>query len=261
MNSVALITGASSGIGYELAHIHAKTGNDLILVARRKHLLLDLKTQLELAYGIKVYVIESDLSLPNAARFIYDEIKRLNIPITYLINNAGFGGQGYFHEQDLSFQLNMMHVNMVALTELTYYVLTDFIKQGFGKILNTSSIVSLMPGPLQIVYYATKAYVQSFSLGLAGELIDYKNITVTALMPGPTNTGFEKASNLEKTTMYEKAFSAKKVAEVGYKAMLKGKLQVLTGVTFGRRLSLKMLPFLPIQAKLSMIKNMQTNTK
>lgn len=258
MNRIALITGASSGIGLELAHIHAQTGNDVVIVARRKDLLDELKNTLEKKYAIKAYVIVKDLTLPHASKSLYDEVKALNLNISYLMNNAGFGGQGLFHEQSLDFSLNMMQLNMVALTELTYYFIPDFIQQGYGKILNTSSIASLMAGPLQAVYYASKAYVQSFSLALASELNDSK-ITVTALMPGPINTGFEKTARLEKTSMYKKAYLASDVARVGYQAMLKGKLKVITGISFRIWLSIKMTPFLPDNAKLNVIKKMHQN--
>ena len=223
ISNTALITGASSGIGMELARIHAAKGHDLVIVARSEQKLRDLKQELESNYGINVWVIAEDLSTPDAAKNIYEQTEKLNIKVSVLINNAGFGGHGLFHERDLIKDQAMMQVNMVSLTNLTHYYLQDMIKQNYGRILNVSSTASFMPGPLQAVYYATKAYVTSFSQAIAEEVKD-SNITVTALCPGAVATGFVEAGELEGVDMWNGAKSASSVAQIGYRDMEDGKL-------------------------------------
>ena len=223
ISNTALITGASGGIGMELARIHAAKGHDLVIVARSEQKLRDLKQELESNYGINVWVIAEDLSTPDAAKNIYEQTEKLNIKVSVLINNAGFGGHGLFHERDLIKDQAMMQVNMVSLTNLTHYYLQDMIKQNYGRILNVSSTASFMPGPLQAVYYATKAYVTSFSQAIAEEVKD-SNITVTALCPGAVATGFVDAGELEGVDMWKGAKSASSVAQIGYRDMEDGKL-------------------------------------
>lgn len=229
-NITALITGASSGIGKEFARIHASKGGNLVIVARRKELLDELKSEIEEEYGVDVSVIVKDLSDINAPMEIYNEVKSLGIEIDYLINNAGFGGRGYFHQREWSKDLSMIQVNVLALTTLTRLFLPDFVKKKSGKILNISSTASLIPGPMQAVYYATKAYVTSFSNALSQELSNTE-VTVTSLLPGATETEFAKISDMDKTNMFKKAFSAHEVALKGYEAMESGKLNVMAGVT------------------------------
>lgn len=256
MKKVALITGASTGIGKELCKVHAEKGGDLIIVARRKEKLEQLKSELENKNSINVMVITKDLSLPNSPKEIYDEVKSADIEIDYLINNAGFGGRGKFHERDWDKDYAMINLNIVALTALTRLFLPDFVKRNSGKILNVSSTASFMPGPLQAVYYATKSYVTFFSNALAEELYD-TNITVTTLMPGATETEFAKVSGMDKTDLFKKAFSARKVAEDGYYGMLKGKMDVVSGVTIPQRIMISMVPVLPKKMLLKQIRQMQ----
>lgn len=256
MRKVALITGASTGIGKELANIHAEKGGDLVIVARSIDKLQTLKADLEAKHGIKVMVIAKDLSLPNAPKEIYDEVKKAGIEIDYLINNAGFGGIGKFHERDWERDLQMINLNIVALTAFTRFFLPDFVKRNSGKILNVSSTASLMAGPLQAVYFATKAYVTSFSNAIAEELHD-TNITVTNLMPGATETGFGATSGMDKTPMFQKTAGARGVAEDGYNGMLAGKLDVISGVTFGQKMMLSMVPFSPKKMVLKQVRQMQ----
>lgn len=253
---IALITGASSGIGKEFARIHAEKGGDLVIVARREQKLNDLKKDLEGKYKVQVKVIAKDLTLPNAAKEIYEEVKQAGIAIDYLINNAGFGGRGKFHERAWEKDLAMINLNIVALTALTRFFLPDFVKRNSGKILNVSSTASLLPGPLQAVYYATKAYVTSFSNALAGELHDTE-VTVTALLPGATATEFASTSGMDKTDLFNNTFTARAVAEDGYKGMLAGKLDVIAGVTFAQRLMLSTLPLTPKSLLLPQIRKMQ----
>ncbi len=252
----ALITGASSGIGKALAYIHASKGGDLVVVARNEKALADLKTTLENQYKISVMILVKDLSEPAAAKEIYEAVKQEGITIDYLINNAGFGGLGAFYERPLSQELAMIAVNMTALTSLTHYFLQDFIAANNGKILNVSSTASITPGPLQAVYYASKAYVTSFSNALAAELSETP-ITVTNLMPGATESGFGKTSGMDKTAVFTNLASAEKVAADGYQGMLNGDLNVITGLRFSQRLLTKLIPLLPKKLLLQQIKNMQ----
>lgn len=256
VKKTALITGASTGIGREFAKIHAKKGGDLIVVARNVEKLRSLKTELEEKYQIKVLVIEKDLSLPDAPKGIYNEVIAAGLSVDYLINNAGFGGMGRFYERDLEEDLSMIHLNILALTELSHYFLEDFVKRNEGKILNVSSTASLMPGPGQAVYFATKAFVSSFSNAIAAELHKTK-ITVTNLMPGATESDFGKRSGMDKTVTFKKTASARRVAEQGYKGMLSGKLNVLAGLGFGQKIAMSMVKFIPKKIMLSMVRKLQ----
>ncbi|WP_299549801.1 SDR family oxidoreductase [Seonamhaeicola sp.] len=256
MKHTALITGASSGIGKELAKIHAERGGDLVLVARRADQLNQLKQALEQQYGVTVEVIVKDLTKPLAPKEIYDEILQKNIQIEYLINNAGFGGRGKFHERAWEQDLAMINLNVVALTALTRLFLPDFVKRNSGRILNTSSTASFMPGPLQAVYYASKSYVTFFSNAIAEELYD-TNVTVTNLMPGATESEFAKTSGMDKTGLFDKTASAYSVALDGYNGMLKGKLDVVSGLTGSQKVMMAAIPFMPKKMLLKQVRQMQ----
>ncbi|KAB1157274.1 SDR family oxidoreductase [Tenacibaculum aiptasiae] len=256
MKKVALITGASSGIGKELAIIHAQKKGDLILVARRLDKLEELKIELEVKFGITVITIAKDLSIPNAAKELYNEIQEMNVQVEFLINNAGFGLRGKFHELPWERQQQMINLNMIALTELMYLFLPAMVARNRGKILNTSSTASFMPGPLQAIYFATKSYVTFLSNAIAEELHD-TNVTVTNLMPGATETEFAKTSGMDETGLFEKTVTAKSVAEDGYKAMEQGKLDVVSGLTFSQKLMMKSIPFTPKKTILKQIRKMQ----
>ncbi len=243
MANTALITGASGGIGLELAKIHASKGGDVVLVARSEAKLNELKQQLETEFKVKVTVIAADLATADAAEKLFEQTQAMNLQIDTLINNAGFGGHGKFHERSLADEQAMMQLNMLTLTNLTHFYLKGMVERNHGQILNVSSTASFMPGPLQAVYYATKAYVTSFSQAVAEEVRD-SNVTVTALCPGAVATGFVKAGNLEGVDVWKNAKTPKSVAECGYSAMEKGEL-----VAFNES-SLKFLinwviPFLP----------------
>ncbi|MEW7281221.1 SDR family oxidoreductase [Aquimarina sp. 2201CG1-2-11] len=256
MKHTALITGASSGIGKELAHIHAEKGGDLVIVARRQEKLDALKLQLEKKHAITVTTIAKDLSHPNAAKEVFEEVQKRNIQVEYLINNAGFGLRGKFHELTWERQQQMINLNMMALTKLMYLFIPEMVKHNSGKILNTSSTASFMPGPLQAVYFATKAYVTFLSNAIAEELSD-THITVTNLMPGATETEFAKTADMERTGLFEKAFSARSVAQDGYNAMIKGKMDAISGLTFRQNLMMKAIPFTPKKMLLKQIRQMQ----
>lgn len=255
-NKIALITGASTGIGKEMANIHAEKGGDLIIVARSVDKLNKIKKEIESKYNVKVMVIAKDLTLSESTTEVYNEVSKAGIKIDYLINNAGFGGLGKFHEREWEQDLNMIKLNIVALTALTRLFLPEMVKRNTGKILNVSSTASFMPGPLQAVYFATKAYVTSFSNAIAEELHD-TNITVTALLPGATETEFGRVSGMDKTSMFNKTATAKSVANDGYKGMITSKLNVVTGITTSQKIMMAMIPFTPKKMLLKQIRQMQ----
>lgn len=235
-----LITGASSGIGYEFAKIYAKNGYNLVVVARNGDKLEALKKEIlkKISKDVKITVIEADLSQENASERLYNQIKSNNLKIDTLVNNAGIGIYGKFSEFDeemIKKNDAMVNLNIKAVVELTRLFLADMMKAGNGEILNVSSIAAFMPGPLMSTYYASKAFVQSFTEAVREELredICGKNIKISALCPGPTATGFEKSSNLEESSLFKrmKVMTAKKVAEIGYKEFQKGKAIIIPGI-------------------------------
>jgi hypothetical protein len=256
MKNVTLITGASSGIGKEFAYIHAKQKGDLVIVARRQTELESLKTELESKFDVRVKLIVKDLTKKEAPQEIYDELIQSGISVEYLINNAGFGGLGKFHERDWKLDESMINLNIMALTALTRLFLPDFVKRNSGKILNVASTAAFVPGPLQAVYYATKAFVLSFSQAIAEELHD-TNITVTALCPGATETEFAKTSGMENTSLFKTAYSAKMVAEDGYKGMVKGKLVIVSGLKLSEKIMMAFVPFSPKKLILKQVRRLQ----
>jgi len=231
MKKTALITGASSGIGLELAKIHASKGGDLVLIARNKEKLNELKRELQNQYGIQVYIIVKDLSVINSAQEVFIETTKANIQIDYLINNAGFGEFGMFAEADWNKELQMINLNITTLTQFTKLYLQEMIKRKRGKIMNVASTAAFQPGPTMAVYCATKAYVLSFSEAIRNEVCD-KGIVVTALCPGATESGFQAAAAMEESKLVKgrKMPSAKEVAEYGYHAMIKGKAVAIHGL-------------------------------
>lgn len=227
----ALITGASSGIGSEFAKLFAEKKHNVILVARSGEKLSELANEIKNKFNIESSVIVKDLANPSSPKEIFDEISGKNIQIDFLINNAGFGGTGRFSETDLDYELNMMQVNMNALVVLTKLFLPRMVKRKSGKILNVASTAAFAPGPLMAIYYASKAFVLSFSEALASELKP-DGITVTALCPGPTATGFQKQADVDDTKLlkYQVVHHPGYVAGKGYRAMMKGKAVVVPGI-------------------------------
>jgi uncharacterized protein len=229
--ATALITGASSGIGLALAKIHASKNDDLILVARNKRKLDELKLELEKKFSVKIFAIEKDLSQPNAASELYVQTQALNLKVDYLINNAGFGDFGMFVETDWEKEAQMIQVNMTTLTELTKHYLKDMVKQRKGRIMNVASTAAFQSGPTMAVYYATKAYVLHFSEALDNEVREF-GVTVTALCPGATESGFQAVAAMEESTLVKgkKLPTAEQVAAYGYKNMMQGKTIAIHGV-------------------------------
>lgn len=230
MSRTALITGASGGIGCELAKLFARDGYNLVLVARSEAKLAAIQKGLQKAYPITVTVLAKDLIDPSAPQEIYDTLMSQGITVDALVNNAGFGMFGAFSGTDWHKEYAMIELNIAALVHMTKLFVKDMLPRKRGKILNLSSIAAFEPGPLMSVYYASKAFVLSFSEALAEELRG-SGITVTALCPGPTNTGFAGAAALhdsEFASSFQKV-SAKQVAVYGYKAMRQGKAVAIHG--------------------------------
>jgi short-subunit dehydrogenase len=227
----ALITGASTGIGYELAELFATDGYDLVLVARSKGKLNAGAKRWRTALGIRTTVVAKDLSDPATIPFIARLLHREKIMVDVLVNNAGFGLRGEFATTPLDVELEMIQVNVVALTRLTKLLLPAMIARSSGRIMNVSSTAGFQPGPRMAVYYASKAYVLNFSEALAEELVG-TGVTVTALCPGPVRTGFaERAGTLE-TRIFKSPLTmdVKPVAEAGYRGLMRGKRIVIPGV-------------------------------
>jgi hypothetical protein len=236
----AIITGASSGIGLELASIMAEKGHHLILVARREDRLLALKTKLESQFNIKVMIVVMDLSIPNQAKILYQYCIDQNLTVNCLVNNAGYGDYGQFDICKLETYQNMLQLNIMALTDLTALFLDGMKKRKSGRILNVGSIAAFQPIPNFSVYAASKAYVMQFTEALNYELRG-SGVTVTLLSPGVTETGFVARANMQNAANAKgKLMDAYSVALQGYQAMMQGKLNVTPGwknqlITFGSR--------------------------
>lgn len=226
MGTWALITGASSGIGRELACVFAEHGCDLALLARNQEKLISLAGQLERAHRVRTRVLPFDLSVPGTPAKIFEALR--DTPVSMLVNNAGFGAYGPFAETDLAVQTEMMQVNMTALVQLTHLFVQPMLERRAGRILNVASTAAFQPGPSVNVYYATKAFVFSFSYALAEELKD-SGVSVTALCPGLTKTEFQKRARMREGNPWF-MMSARAVAEAGYSGMLKGKRVVIPGL-------------------------------
>jgi uncharacterized protein len=226
----ALITGASSGIGYELAKLFAQDHYNLVLVARSAAKLSQLADELQRQNGISVKVIPLDLTSAPAPQFLFDQLQREDIAVDVLVNNAGFGKRGEFAKIPVQESLAQVQLNITALTHLTGLFAAPMLERGGGKILNVASTAGFQPGPLMAVYYATKAYVISFSEALANEL-SRSGVTVTCLCPGPTDTGFQGRAGTENTMVFKKSrpMSADAVARDGYRGLMAGKTLVISG--------------------------------
>jgi hypothetical protein len=226
----ALVTGASGGIGEELARLFAADGHDLVLVARSRDRLERLAGQLEERHGVAARVLAADLSRAEAPGEIFAELAGAGVRLDALVNNAGFGSYGLFAETDLKSELDLLRVNVVALTHLTKLFLPGMIARGRGYLMNVASTAAFQPGPLMAVYYASKAYVLSLSEALANECAG-TGVRVSALCPGPTETGFVAAAGMEQSKLFDRgAMTARDVAAAGYRGLLDGKAVVIPGL-------------------------------
>ncbi len=226
--SCVLITGATTGIGYELAKLYAKEGNNLILVARDEDRLSEVKEELDL-YNIKVYILPLDLSEDNSCEKVLDFVNKKNLSVDILINNAGIGSFGYLSEIEIEKELKLIDVNIRALTELTKMFLPTMISHGEGGIMNVASTAAFCAGPKMATYYASKSYVLNFTEALYEELKG-SEIKVSCLCPGPVKTSFQEKSGIKKNEAAKKALmTPKEVAEIAYKDFKKGKLIIIPG--------------------------------
>ena len=257
---LALVTGASAGIGKELARRFAAGGHDLILTARRQTELETLAGELVAAHAIAVHVLPADLADPAAPQKLYDDLAARGLQVDVLVNNAGFGVYGPFVEADPLRLLAMLQVNVAALTQLMRLFAPGMVARGRGRILNVASIAAFQPGPLLAEYYATKAYVLSLSEAVAYEL-RHTGVTVTCLCPGPTSTEFGRAAVMDGVTLFEgpKVMTAKAVAEVGYRGTMNGKRVVVAG--FFNWLGTVVVRFVPRFLLLRMIERIQSKKR
>lgn len=229
MNQVALITGASVGIGYEIARCFAQNGIDIVVIARNEQKLLTMKQSLEKDYHIRVYPLAIDLSTPESIEEIRNFVNQNQLRITHLVNNAGFGDYGNFIDRSLDNYLEMIRLNIGSLTALTHHFAKEMVRHGQGRILNVASTAGYQPDPYFAVYGATKAYVISFTEALHKEL-EKTGVTTTVLSPGPTQTEFTQRADMLNAKLFKSGvMTAKKVAEIGYDGMMKGKLHVVPG--------------------------------
>lgn len=228
----ALITGASSGIGYELAKVLAKDGKNIVIVARSQDKLEELKTEIENKYGTSVRVLPKDLSNPNAPQEIFSELEKDGVNVDVLVNNAGYCVYGMFSETDLQKELEMIQVNATSLIHLTKLFLKGMLENKSGSILNVASLCAFLPAPLESIYCATKSYVLHFSEALANEL-QGTGVSITCLCPGLAKTEFHKRAHMENTKVGKrKMMDAANVAEAGYKALKRGKVIVIPGLQY-----------------------------
>jgi len=228
----ALVTGASSGIGYELAKRLAKDGKSLVVTARNQNRLEELKTEVESKYGTSVRVLPKDLSDAEAPAEIFSELEKERIYVDVLVNNAGFGIYGMFSETDIQKELEMIQVNTASLIHLTRLFLKRMLEDRSGSILNVASICAFLPTPLESVYCSTKAFVLHFSEALANELRG-TGVSVTCLCPGLVKTEFHKRAHMEHTRVAKrKMIDAATFAEYSYRALKKRELIVIPGLIF-----------------------------
>ena len=255
----ALITGASSGIGLELARIFARENHNLVLVARSGDKLRQLASELEKAHGTRSLILAADLSEPGAPAYVIDQTTRAGITVDTLVNNAGFGQSGPFAENDLEECLRQIQLNVTALTHLTRLYLPEMIECGSGRILNVSSTAAFQPGPLMAVYYATKAYVLHFSEAIANELRG-TGVSVTCLCPGPTVTEFHKRAGATDVNLLRFGImDARTVAADGYRGMMSGKPVVISG--FKNWLMAQSIRFTPRQMVIGVVRRLQESRK
>jgi uncharacterized protein len=253
----ALVTGASVGIGRDLAHVLAEHGHDLVLTARNEAQLQSLAEELQNKFGAKVNVIVKDLASPQAAPEIVEELSARRIRIDLLINNAGFGALGRFDRMPEKQVLQMLQVNVVALTQLARLLIPAMVQRRSGRVMNVASTAAFQPGPLMAEYYASKAYVLSFSEAIAAEL-KHTGVTVTALCPGPTLTEFQKRAGVQNSRLFDRgSMDSMSVARIGYAAMMRGQRVAITG--WRNKMLVQAVRFMPRAATLAIVKRLNQN--
>jgi hypothetical protein len=253
---LALVTGASAGIGLELAKLLAADGHDLILVARRVEVLERLAAELRAAHGIAVHVWSADLASPQAPQELQARAAAADLAVDVLVNNAGFGALGAFADLPLDRQLGIIDVNLRALTELTHRFLPPMRQRRRGRIMMVASVAGLLPGPYMAVYYASKAYLQSFSLALAEELAG-SGITVTCVCPGYTATEFQAVADMNAADRLGRLqpMTAAAVARIGYRALMSGRRMIVTG--WKNRIGTLLMRLMPLRALASVVARLQ----
>jgi short-subunit dehydrogenase len=254
----ALVTGASSGIGLELVKLFARDGYHVVMVARGAEKLREIGRELEMRTGAVATVIGTDLADPAAPPEILKRLEGEGIEVDVLVNNAGYGTYGPFAGTDAVRELGMIQVNVTALTHLSKLFLPGMLHRKRGALLNVASTAAFQPGPLMAVYYATKAYVLSFSEALANEL-EGTGVTVTALCPGPTRTGFQAGAKMERSRLVRGPWvmDAARVARAGYDGMRRGKTLVIPGLA--NRLLAQSVRFTPRKLVTRIVRGMQSS--
>jgi short-subunit dehydrogenase len=229
-NKTALITGASGGLGYDLASIFAENGFNIVLVARNNGRLLDLANQARQMFGVSAHVISKDLSRSEAPLEIFKELQSIDVKVDVLVNNAGYGILGAFGYSDPAQQINMLDVNIMAPVRLTALFLPAMLKKGEGRILNIASTAAFQPGPFMSGYYASKAFLVSFSAGLAEEIRD-RGVTVSVLCPGPMATGFRARAGIKQPTLFATLadVDSRVAARSGFEGLMAGKSIMIPG--------------------------------
>lgn len=254
---VVLITGASMGLGAEFARLFAANGHDLVLTARSADKLAAVRREIEGLHGAAVRIIVADLADPGAPQSIFDEVNRAGVEIDVLVNNAGFGMYGSFHETVVHENMNMIQVNVNALVLLTRLFLDGMVARRRGRILNVASTAAFQPGPMQSVYYATKAFVLSFTEAIANELHG-TGVTATALCPGPVLTGFQERANVGEVRGLRLMMrtTPEEVVRAGFDAMIRGRPLVIPG-SLNRTLAF-LVRFFPRRVVIAMVRRIQS---
>ena len=253
---ISLITGASSGIGWELAWIFASKGHNLLLVARSGEKLQLLAKEIKEKYQVSVYVLSADLSKEKSVKEVFSYCQANKLEVDNLVNNAGFGDFNLFADSSLNRNLGMIKLNISALVELTHLFLPAMIKNKQGRILNIASAAAFQPGPLMSVYYASKAFVLHFGEAIANEL-DKTGVTCTTICPGPTKSNFKATANLKNSRLMKKRNlpSAKSVAEFSYQSMIKAKVVAIPGLKYNFLAAL--VRFLPRKTVTKLVRKAQ----
>ena len=249
----ALITGATSGFGYEFCKLFAADGYNLIMVARDEERLEKVSGDIITQYGVEVLPLSADLFQPEIAKAIYDTVKDQGITVNVLVNDAGQGEHGLFVENDLQRELDIIQLNVTSLVCLTKYFLKDMVARNEGKVLQVASLLAVYPTPLMAVYAASKAFVLTFTESLINELKD-TNVTMTALLPGASDTDFFHKAGAEESYVYQKTSLSEpeQVAKDGYNALMKGERKVISGIK--NKIQAAMTNVLPDSALASMMK-------